>query len=642
MGLYPILPLLGAAVLLIMAIFVYTRNKNSPINITYALFLSSLIIWLLGTSISYILNNQQSACFWRKLGYSGVVLISPLTYCFIVEFLYVKRFRIISAITVAISLGLVVIIWKSDLLINGAWDYGSGFYYMRASILQPYFLVFFTFCFVVGYMLMFYKYFENKQKGNSSECNRIAYVIAAIIVGNFGAIDFIPMYGICIWPFGFLPMIIMVSIFAYAILRHNLLDIEIIVKKTLLFSCLFAFIYAIFAFFVLLGQLFFERFVTQNRWIAMIPSVIVVTIILRPLESFLINITDRYLFQKKYNYKELLKSFTSEVLSVLDLDNLLSLTKGKLAGIMNLEYCDVILEPHIAGAIGPGVILNIPIKMHDQTIARLLLGKKRSDREYSRDDIEILQSLAKTLGIAITNARLLDELSKAQQEMAQKDRMATIGTLAAGMAHEIRNPITAIRVFSEYVPDRLKDNEFRAKYRNVVTHEVDKIDHIIQTLIDFSGEDRMREDAKTSAHESVEELISIISKDESVLGRIRFINNIPKNIGKVNVIKEELDEIILNLAQNAIHAIAEKGTITFSAKEYVEGIIIEISDTGSGMPEETRKHIFDPFFTTRSKGFGLGLFVVRELVERNRGKIEVRSEIGKGTKFSLKFKRTQN
>jgi signal transduction histidine kinase len=133
--------------------------------------------------------------------------------------------------------------------------------------------------------------------------------------------------------------------------------------------------------------------------------------------------------------------------------------------------------------------------------------------------------------------------------------------------------------------------------------------------------------------------VSIISNDKSVLGRIGFINNISPDIAKISANKEELDEVILNLTQNATHAISKNGSIVFNAEEKDESVILEISDTGSGMPEEIASHIFDPFFTTRARGFGLGLFVVKELVQRNCGTISVESNVGEGSRFKLRFKK---
>lgn len=120
---------------------------------------------------------------------------------------------------------------------------------------------------------------------------------------------------------------------------------------------------------------------------------------------------------------------------------------------------------------------------------------------------------------------------------------------------------------------------------------------------------------------------------------MRLINDIPADLAKISVNKEELDEVILNLTQNAIHAITDKGTIIFGAEQMGGKVTIEISDTGIGMSEATIAHIFDPFFTTKTKGFGLGLYVVKELVKRNKGEISVESKMGEGTKFYLRFKK---
>jgi signal transduction histidine kinase len=457
------------------------------------------------------------------------------------------------------------------------------------------------------------------------------------------------VFGINLYPYANFFVVFYIFIIAYAIFRYQFLNIEVIIKRTLIFAGLFTIVYGTFAFFALLGQVFFEKFIIQNRWVAMIPSVLVVTIILRPLENFLVSVTDRYLFQKKYNYKDLLKRFTTEVLSVLELNRLVRLTEEKLTEIMKLVYCKVFITDNLD--IKVEAALKLPITSYDKPIGVLFLGRKKSDEDYTKDDFDILQPLAKTLGIAVSNAKLVEELKKTQTDMAEKDKMATVGTLAAGMAHEIRNPITAIRVFSEYVPDKLNDGAFRAKYRDLVVKEVDQIDHIIQTLVDFSGEDGAVEIENVSLEEAIDELITLMTGlDKEIAGemggnkgkegKIGVIKDIPADISKIRVNRKELDEILLNLTENAIHALEGKGQITFTAQEKDEFVELAVIDTGCGMSEETVKNIFSPFFTTRAKGFGLGLFVVKQLVKRNKGEILVESQVGRGTRFILKFKKT--
>jgi two-component system sensor histidine kinase HydH len=265
----------------------------------------------------------------------------------------------------------------------------------------------------------------------------------------------------------------------------------------------------------------------------------------------------------------------------------------------------------------------------------LSLGKKKSDEDYTQDDLDILLPLARTLAIAISNAKLFEELARTQAEIAQKEKMATIGTLAASMAHEIRNPMTTIRIFNQYLPEKLVDGGFRTKFRDIVINEVGKVDHIIQTLVDFSADDGTTDLEAVAIPAVVDELLSVLQINGEVAERIEFVRAFPDSLPLVNVNRKELEEILLNLVQNAIHAIKDKGKITFTASEKGGFVELKITDTGCGMSEDNLKHAFSPFYTTKSKGFGLGLFVVKQLVTRNKGNISVSSKEGEGTAFKL-------
>ncbi|MDD5618209.1 MAG: ATP-binding protein [Candidatus Omnitrophica bacterium] len=242
------------------------------------------------------------------------------------------------------------------------------------------------------------------------------------------------------------------------------------------------------------------------------------------------------------------------------------------------------------------------------------------------------------MAIAISNAGLLVELEKTQAEAAQKEKMAVIGTLAAGMAHEIRNPITTIRIFSEYLPDKLKEAGFVDKYKDIVIKEVDKIDHIIQTMIEFSGDDADADIENVSINDAVDGIISLLRLNVNTDGRIQFIKDVSSYIPGIMVNKKEFDEVLMNLGQNAIHAIKGRGVVTFGASKDDDIINVWVKDTGCGMTDDVMGRIFEPFFTTKSKGFGLGLFIVGELVKRNSGKICAESKVGEGTVFKLEFK----
>ncbi|OGW94144.1 MAG: hypothetical protein A3G36_03230 [Omnitrophica bacterium RIFCSPLOWO2_12_FULL_45_13] len=619
--------------------FLVFRFGHEKLHWIWGYFNIVVATWGFGCFIAGTTSDQNMAIFGWKIAFAAGMFISILFFHMVCVFCKAKYTGLIilgylqAIILNIINLGFDRVVTKVR--------YVYGIYYVQASefliagILLYLLLVTASFLELIKF---FGKVAENRR-------TQLSYVIIGFFCGFLGGTStFLPMLGIdSIYPAGNFGIVLYCIIVTYAILRHQLLDIEVIVKKTIIFSGLFTAAYTIFAFFALLSQALFEKYIIENRWVSLIPSVFVVTIMLRPLENYLVTVTDKYLFQKKYDYKELLKTFMSEVLTVLEIDKLVMLTKEKLEKTMKLEYCGIVITDKDDKNIvyNSEIKLKIPITLNDKAIGALLLGKKKSDEEYTKDDIDILQSLTRALGIAISNAKLFDELARTQAEMAQKDKMATVGTLAASMAHEIRNPITTIRVFSEYVPDRLKDTEFTNKYKDIVVKEVDKIDHIIQTLIDFSGDDSAAEIEMVSLEESIDELTSLTGLDKDMLDKIDFVKEIPANISKIRVNRKELDGILLNLIQNAMHAIEGKGRITFKAEEKNEFVELDIIDTGCGMSDDIAKNIFNPFFTTRSEGFGLGLFVVKQLVKRNGGTISVESTVGQGTKFRLRFKKSK-
>jgi len=499
---------------------------------------------------------------------------------------------------------------------------------------------------------------------------QLKYFIIISAVGFIGPeLFFLDFFGFEIYPYSIILIGIFPIVMGYAIAKHKLLEIDAIIKKTLVFAGLFVFVYAVFACMAYLTQTLFQDLIGVNRWIAMIPSVAIAIFTLKPLEKFLISITDKYLFQKKYDYKELLNAFSDEVLTVLDIDKLADLAASKLVDIMKLDSCAVFLldgESHalimrssrgsmdkslmfptlmetetIIKQSRPYVLyrsgLIMPIMSRHEVVGMVVMGKKMSDEEYSQEDLDILLPLSRALGIAISNADLFREYSMAQAKAAESEKMAAIGTLAASMAHEIRNPVTTIKIFSEYAPSKMNDPDFRNKYKNMVIKEVDKIDHIIQTLIDFSDSNTSIEKERVSLGSAIDDLISSGCVSDDAKKNIKFLANIPATLPDISFNRKELEEILLNLCQNASHAITDKGAIIFTAVEKEETVELRIMDTGCGMPEDLMENIFLPFFTTRSKGFGLGLFVVKELMIRNGGRISVVSRLGEGTTFTLEF-----
>jgi signal transduction histidine kinase len=555
----------------------------------------------------------------------------------------------------------------------------------------------------IVYVEMIIKAFHS----TGSEKARLVYFIFATMIGFFGYSTFaFLMYRVnVVWaqiPHDFF-IIAYCIIFAYAIVRHQLMDIEIIIKKTLVFAGLLTSVFTILVLPTLLIQEYILRSASfGGKMIGLAISGIVIILTMKRIEAFLINITDKYLFQKKYDYKELLKTFTSEVLTVLELDKLMDLTVTKLTDIVKLSSCAVLLfddekqefqvmassnvkDPSVRLVRPDGIVtfmdethgyvllkelndkkilipgsiqeivdklnaeLIIPMVVHDEVIGILSLGKKKSDEEYTQDDLDILLPLARTLAIAISNAQLFDELSKTQADAAQKDKMAVIGTLSAGINHEICNPLGIARGQCEAFLLNIKDGlythktteELLTKAKEImgkVIHETDRATAITKKLSGF---------AKPAKGES--EIVNIDKEIDDVLGlvgyelkleKIEIEKKIGKDIPNIFVDRKQFQEVLFNLIRNAGQAIGEKGKIAITAKEDSGKIFIDIKDSGSGIPEDKIKQLFNPFFTTKDpgKGTGLGLFIVRQVVEKNGGRIYLKeTKVGEGTTFTIEF-----
>ncbi len=690
MSTYSILPFVTGLYLLSLGLFIYLNNRKSILHISLASVCLSGVIWLFSYTIMYSIDNEYIANILARVVYVGIIFI-PITYHhFTMRFLRkTDQGKVIKA---SYALGLIFLYMDffTNLIVAGANRFFWG-YQTKVGYLHTYFLLFFVFgLFTKCLYNLYVSYRINTKNRTEVELNRIKYVFWAFFLGNLGSIDFIPNYGIPIYPVGSINIVIYITILAYAILRHQLLDIEVIIKKTLVFAGLFAAVYVVFAFFALLSQLFFEKFFTANRWIAMLPSVVIVTMMLRPLENFLLVITNKFLFQKKFDYKELLKTFTAEVLTVLDLDRLVHLTMDKLVDVIKLNSCAVLLfddesqqfnviashnikDPQVTLIRPDGIVtfleqthgyllkkelrqkkifipesiqeiidklnaeLIIPMVLHQKVIGILSIGTKKSDEDYTQDDLDILLPLARTLAIAISNAQLFVELGITQAEAAQREKMAVIGTLSAGMAHEIRNPITTIKTFSEFLKEKKDDPEFIAKFERLVPKEVEKINYMIEHLLEFSRPADYKVIEPVNLREETKEVIEIL-QNEMVVNDIMLDEHV-RELPLVSANKKYVQEIVFNLLRNAIHAIGRGGKVSISAEDKGERVEMEVKDTGCGMSEEQMAHIFQPFYTTKmnQKGVGLGLYIIKQLMNRMGGQVSVESSKGCGTAFRLEF-----
>jgi signal transduction histidine kinase len=233
-------------------------------------------------------------------------------------------------------------------------------------------------------------------------------------------------------------------------------------------------------------------------------------------------------------------------------------------------------------------------------------------------------------------------------QIRRTDHLASLGTLAAGMAHEIKNPLVSIKAFTQLLPERYDDSDFRETFSSLVGGEVKRIDTIVNQLLRFSRPSKPML-APLDLNATLNSSLNLLQQQLRT-NNIRLVTNLAASPDLINGDGNQLSQALINFLLNSIESMPKGGTLTVTTScpppqpnSWWNGhqggpvIMVTIEDTGEGIPESALSHIFDPFFTTKAQGTGLGLSVAHGIINEHRGLIDVKSEEGKGTIFTLVF-----
>ncbi len=238
----------------------------------------------------------------------------------------------------------------------------------------------------------------------------------------------------------------------------------------------------------------------------------------------------------------------------------------------------------------------------------------------------------------------ITRLKHVEEEIRRAEKMAALGATAASIAHEIKTPLTSVRTFTELLPRKFASPEFRTRFVNTVLPQVDRLSVFVDDLLDFGRihKPRLR---PTEVNAVVDEAFILLHEfsrehDVHVHQNLASLPSIPAD-------SEQLGQVVLNILRNAVEATPQGGTIEvgtrIAANDPEEGEVIQIiiSDTGCGIPESNLSHLFEPFFSTKPKGSGLGLAISYNIVRDHGGTIQVESQEGKGTTFTILLRAEQ-
>lgn len=673
---------------LLLGSFVLFKNSKGPQNRYYFCGNLSVALYSLGYFFWQFAKDGTTIMFWFKLLVTGIVLINISFLYFAFSFLGIieKKKKILLSCLV-INAIFIILNFRSLLYSHLEPRYNLGYWPIPTLFFHIYLIFWFWQVFYGLRWLL-----EGLKTHSGIKREQIKYFTLASMIGFVGGVTNWPMwYGIYLPPYANILISLYVAIVTYAIVRHQLMDIEVVIKKSLVFAGMFAFSFGVFVVVTLLVS----RFLGGNSIVSLALSALIIIIGLRPIETWLVNSTDKFLFQKKYEYKQIIRAFIDKVATELNLDEVVSSTLGILDQALHpyalgifilnkvedkyqlydssgLEDKNIIFNSdsrlvaflkkthhpavikQIDGISGANpealsdmsqlkAVLVLPLLLHNDLIGFISLGRKKSDEDYTKDDLDVLLDLARTESITVGNAQLLTEA-------AQAERRAAIGTMSAGINHEIGNPLntmsTRIQVFKlarqkGYFKDTPKEEALdqAEAVLDECLKQSDRISDITKKLSNFAKPSKEFKPQLINITEEIEETLSMVGHDLE-LEKIKIEKNISSELYKILADKRELQQIFFNLIRNAAQAITGEGNIAISALNTInDKVHIEIRDTGKGIPEDKVNRIFEPFFTTKgpNKGTGLGLSIVRQLVWKNKGEISFKSRVNVGTTFILEF-----
>lgn len=527
--------LFTAGASLTLATFVYLHGRNKLPNIFLALLALSIGAWCFGEFMGEMVAGKEIILFWTRENLGAAVLIPVFYLNFILAFTgQAKVKRLLLAAAYLSAAALILSDFTPWFVADIAPRAGFRFYPVPGPI-YPFFAVYLLFFFVAAFRALF----QFLRESEGSVKNQARYIFSASLVGFLGGTTaFFPVFGLKLPVVSHLVLPLYLAILAYAIVRHELLEIKLVFREGLIYSILTLCFAAFYALTILIAGLLFQNFTGSDDFTATLIVVFASVLVFQPLRDRIQTWVDRLFFRGNFYYEK---------------------------------------------------------TIHD----------------------------------------LSDENLKLYRSLLQADKLSALGTVAAGMAHEIKNPLASIKGLTQVLPENMEDPEFIKKYSEIVPRQLDRINRIVEDLLDFGRPAKMAM-GKVDVVNELESVLRLVENQcrKAEIEIVREFQTIPPITGDA----EKLSQAFMNIILNAIQAMPNGGAVKIKiqkSKSKDNELIIEIADSGKGIPADQLPNIFDPFYTTKESGTGMGLAVTYRIIKEHGGEIEVESETSQGTKFKI-------
>lgn len=707
----------NAVVLALIAFLVFRSKPNSSLHRAFAGNQIAISWWSFFTIFMIISPSREWGLFWDRMCLSGVVFIPATLFHYIFSFTKNDRnFLKVIYLNYGISLAFLIILWSTALfVVDVKPKFGMQFY----TVPGPFYAAFIGW-FIVNVLSGLINLWHGLHKSQSLVVKRQTQLLFWFSVVGYGGgtCNYLLVYDIHLpgvaETSNYAVLLLSLSI-AYIIFKYRFLDIEIIIKRTLVFTGVLFSLLGIIAGVTAIAQSLVGKYLHIGDLETKILSVLMVMLVYDPIRRMLMNITDKYLFQKKESIKVILNRLSENVIAILDISKVGKTILATLEDTLRLKAGSIIVKnedeklyevldafgvkeedkslnfetherfiqymrvthhpvnlqtPEVRNNFGKDELVKLealnavsalPLFFQNELIGIMFLGAKKSDQEFSQEEIDYFPTMASQVALAVRNARMHDIVMKSQIDYAQQAKMAAIGTLAAGIGHEVKNPLNNIKgaigmiklnkkhnLYVHKTPETILAEFYEAM--EVMENNVERAAQIIDRLQSFAKKPKELKVERFNVEGAVEAALSFLAT-QLEMQKIDIVRNYRSAEPYINADKGAIEDALLNMIANAAHAMmmakSSPARLTVAVQDFEQEIKISITDTGAGIAKEHLDKIFDPFFTTKDttrntdgkaiKGTGLGLFIVREVIKRFGGRITVESQVGKGTTFNIFF-----
>jgi len=652
-------------------------------------------VWGVGLFLVGIAENEPKAILGWQIAHLGGFFIGTFFYHMVCVFCEIQRRKLIYFAYIQAILFNILNFGTNHLFTNTRFVF--GIYYNDVTLLLVLGILSYLSLVFLSYVEL--SRFLKKTKGYK-RTQTLYIIFAFMIGFVGGTSTFLPEFRIdLLYPFGNFGITLYCLIVSYAILRYRLMDIKLVFRKSMVYSLSAGILTSLFVVLVLAMTKFLSYVAGISSFAITVIAALIIAFLFNPLKNKIQSFIDKSFYKKSYDYYPTIREISRRLTSIFDLDEVFSYvgnviystlgltsiylllpapgkgfevvyhklhkpdkhkkihresvhSEGQIEIRKNSEIVqyfkksdDILVKDELPGLerkLGEEIIERIngelrpfdgeaavPVFSDKKLILLFILGEKLSGDMFTHEDINLLNIVSNQVTIAVKNALLY-------KDKVHTERLASIGMMSATFAHEIRNPLTSLKTFAQLMPEKYNDEEFRDTFSKIVVREIDRINSLINDLLDFSTEKQGGRVNEFNLKLFMDEILEYIKGRLEVEKQNILIEKVYNNV-KINLDgdMEKLKQAFINILNNGCQAMNGEGVLKVEIKPNARNVDIVIEDTGEGIHPDDLPKIFDPFVTTKEMGVGLGLAISKRVIEDHKGKIRVKSKLSQGTTFTV-------